>query len=657
MQNIELLKKELSYYNYVSFDVFDTLIFRTVSNYKSIFDIVSILYKENYGEFLKNFPKDRILAEHKARKYKKGKEINIEMIYENLPYNDIIRNRLRDIEEQCEIQNVVPNKVMVDILLWCKKQNKKIIIITDMYLPRFVFEKIMKKINVEYDYMFISGEEGETKRTGKLFPIVLKKLQIHPSELIHIGDDYNNDIQKPQEYGIKSLERIQSPINLPRYIKLNKKDILQDHLYNFILRQSQNQSNITNAFRIGYSILGPLMLEFCRWIHKIKNEENIDSLLFVAREGYFIKQCYELIYSEKTEYIRLNRNLLRLPLLQFENPINSLIEYLPDCREIKWQQIFNALLISNHTEASLYIKSKIKNFDYNKSILKSDLRQHKFDNILSILIKKQKDIINEQASLLNQYIEEKKLTKGKIGLINNSMNGSGQSMIENYLTKNNYSSNIVGIQFVKREKCIQRLGKRCRAWITENNITHLSSYLFQINCLLLEHLLFEPAGTSLYFTKSNSSVEAVCEQPRSEKNNFHFIESVQSIALQFIKDYLNNLNLNLGMQSYHNYLNSIKHPHKEDALVLCNLNDDDINGDKFLSDCSLNLSIKQIIKGRIPEQIQWVEGYLAAKNLPAIYYFTYHLRMMLRCYRDTTKYIISDIKTIFNHLKINYYAQ
>lgn len=180
MQNIELLKKELSYYNYVSFDVFDTLIFRTVSNYKSIFDIVSILYKENYGEFLKNFPKDRILAEHNTRKYKKGKEINIEMIYENLPYNDIIRNRLRDIEEQCEIQNVVPNKVMVDILLWCKKQNKKIIIITDMYLPRFVFEKIMKKINVEYDYMFISGEEGETKRTGKLFPIVLKNYKFIP---------------------------------------------------------------------------------------------------------------------------------------------------------------------------------------------------------------------------------------------------------------------------------------------------------------------------------------------------------------------------------------------------------------------------------------------------------------------------------------------
>lgn len=78
---------------------------------------------------------------------------------------------MRDIEEQCEIQNVVPNKVMVDILLWCKKQNKKIIIITDMYLPRFVFEKIMKKINVEYDYMFISGEEGKLNVLENYFPL------------------------------------------------------------------------------------------------------------------------------------------------------------------------------------------------------------------------------------------------------------------------------------------------------------------------------------------------------------------------------------------------------------------------------------------------------------------------------------------------------
>ena len=142
---MDYFKQQLIPFHYVSFDVFDTLIFRTVTNYKSIFDIVTIKYQEKYGELLKSFPKARILAEHKARKAQKGKEINIEMIYENLPYDHITRNRLRNIEEQCEIQNVIPNTIMIDILLWCKKQNKKIIITTDMYLPRSVFEKIMKK--------------------------------------------------------------------------------------------------------------------------------------------------------------------------------------------------------------------------------------------------------------------------------------------------------------------------------------------------------------------------------------------------------------------------------------------------------------------------------------------------------------------------------
>ena len=86
---------------------------------------------------------------------------------------------------------------------------------------------------------------------------------------------------------------------------------------------------------------------------------------------------------------------------------------------------------------------------------------------------------------------------------------------------------------------------------------YFSSYIFQVNCLLLEHLLFEPSGTSLYFKASESNVDVVCEQPRSERNNFQFIESLQSMALQFIKDYRNNLNLNLKMHSYHIYLNSI----------------------------------------------------------------------------------------------------
>ena len=46
---------------------------------------------------------------------------------------------------------------------------------------------------------------------------------------------------------------------------------------------------------IGYHILGPVLFEFCRWLHEQKQE---DRLLFLSREGEFVKQCYDLMYPQ-----------------------------------------------------------------------------------------------------------------------------------------------------------------------------------------------------------------------------------------------------------------------------------------------------------------------------------------------------------------------
>ena len=53
MKNIELSIKEMiesiKDYQYVSFDVFDTLIFRTVSSPDKIFDLAILEYQDKYG--------------------------------------------------------------------------------------------------------------------------------------------------------------------------------------------------------------------------------------------------------------------------------------------------------------------------------------------------------------------------------------------------------------------------------------------------------------------------------------------------------------------------------------------------------------------------------------------------------------------------------
>ena len=70
----------LTHFDTISFDIFDTLIERSVSKPTNIFEIVGekVLGKEHRREFLEN----RIRAEKKARE--KSCEITLDQIYEEI---------------------------------------------------------------------------------------------------------------------------------------------------------------------------------------------------------------------------------------------------------------------------------------------------------------------------------------------------------------------------------------------------------------------------------------------------------------------------------------------------------------------------------------------------------------------------------------------
>ena len=104
--------------------------------------------------------------------------------------------------------------------------------------------------------------------------------------------------------------------------------------------------------------MGPVMFEFCTWLHRVKQECGIEKLIFVAREGYFIKQCYDLMFNDDTSYIYLNRNLLRLPLLSLDNAIESFLNYLPECNQFSWKEIFTMLHVIDHKDTTQFISAK-----------------------------------------------------------------------------------------------------------------------------------------------------------------------------------------------------------------------------------------------------------------------------------------------------------
>lgn len=629
---------KISSYDFVSFDVFDTLLFRTTNHYTDIFDIVEILYNDKYGEGLRNFKKERILAESKARSAQKQHEVTIDMIYSYLNYSSDRLEKLKELEIECEIKNCVPNQCMIDVLNHCCKKGKKIVITTDMYLPRYYFLAVFKKLGIYFDYLFISGEEGVTKRSGKMFQVVLDKLRIQPSQIIHIGDDLNNDILQPQKYGIKAYERLLPfHVGLP-YCLHYQKDVIKGLFDSFLQLGLNNYGKPDSEYVLGYTVIGPMLWDYCRWLHQLKLERMLDRLLFVAREGFLIKKCYELMYpneKDSIEYVRINKNLLRLPMIDADNVVERFVMSIPQRTYLKWIDIVSYLAFENIDEALVAVKQAFPQLDIDLCISLKSIKEGIYNKELAYLLSLQQEKITEQKNLLLGYLRQNGFIDKKIGLVNNSINGSGQKLIEDFLKQNNLECDILGLQFVKSEKCIQRLGDRCEAWLSYFDLSGYKVSRFISLSLILEHFMFEPQGTARFFSMSeNKEIVPICEKPRTEVRDFEKIARLQEYACQFIREYKANMNQSLAGIGLQRYFNFLFHPTSADAMFVCHLWDDDIEEDKQITDCSHSFKLKYCLLKDLPQNTMWIEGWYSVIGVNYFFRKITKCRMQLRYYRS-----------------------
>ena len=94
-RNIDYLISETKKFEYISFDVFDTLLFRNVGDYKDIFYFIEEKYNQQFSDKISNFRTARIIAEQQARNESQKEDITFDDIYNKLNYSDHIKNTLK----------------------------------------------------------------------------------------------------------------------------------------------------------------------------------------------------------------------------------------------------------------------------------------------------------------------------------------------------------------------------------------------------------------------------------------------------------------------------------------------------------------------------------------------------------------------------------
>ncbi len=307
----------------VSFDIFDTLVLRNISRPIDVFRTMDKEIESKYK--ISNFSKIRVKAEMKARKASNKVDVTIDDIYNEL--NKTIKNKkttsyIKELELFRELEFICENPFMKQIYNYCKKKNKQILYISDMYLKSDFIKKLLNNCGYDVDNnLYVSCENNAFKGDGSLFKFVQEKKNLSFDKWLHIGDNFESDYNQPQKLGMSSYNYK----NVNTYNINNSTSIFESIILG--MKNNAVYSGIDNSYweNFGYNYLVPIYLGYTNWLYNMTY--NSDNLFFLARDGYIIKKIYELFPKQKnkyTDYLYVSRNSLQIPAM-FKNSKDVLL--------------------------------------------------------------------------------------------------------------------------------------------------------------------------------------------------------------------------------------------------------------------------------------------------------------------------------------------
>ncbi len=403
-----------------SFDVFDTLITRTVASPKDIFLITANRADARWGLKIQPilFAEERV----KAEKYFLDQQVHptIDHIYDRLGktlglHNDV-SEAIKKLELEIEFEHFKSIEGNVKLLNDFREKGNTIIYVSDMYLP----EKVIKNILIKHDIyrpdelIFVSSEYNKSKKSGKLFPHILKILNIDKDQLHHFGNNRSSDIKGAQISGIKATY-LESG-NLNRYEKLiagqNDHGYLStdDLLFYSKVASSARLARLSahckdpHIYNVAASVAGPKLYFFTLFVLMKAGDKKI---YFLARDGFILYEIAKRIKSKfnlacELIYLNISREVLLLSRLNRESNVDFIANIKKVYKFRKLKDVFSLLSISVDTVSSDRYLSKfiendlsdIKNDDLHKIFFESDI------------LNQIKSIIDNKRALANRYLAQ-----------------------------------------------------------------------------------------------------------------------------------------------------------------------------------------------------------------------------------------------------------
>lgn len=553
--NMLELKQLIDKNDVISFDIFDTLIFRNIYRPTDIFRILDRIAKKKYN--IDKFFEKRIDGEKKAREKAKNQEATYQEIYAEVEsICDCKVDELMQMELQLELQFATENPYMKDIWKYATKKKKTVVFISDMYLPVEFIKKLLLKCGYEVNHLYVSNEYRKNKGSKQLFEIVENDLKCQKSFWLHIGDNEYSDYKQAKEFGINAFNYR----NVSTYYEGTKDlSIGESILIGIQNNYLYNGKKETFWSEFGAKYVFPIYYGFTRWLYELtKYEEN---LFFLARDGYIIKQIYDLFCEKEenkifTNYIYVSRKVLQIPILAAMPSLDQLIRKLTDRTdldkdEFTLREILGKVGIKDMKKAEKYKEA------FGFLSVDEKVPFHKLYMAQNLIVKLSEEVranFEIKRKLLEKYFEQEKVDCwDKINIMDIGWKGSSQEAIEKILNKE-----VTGYYFGTADTLSRNKFCDMYGWIFDDwNPTDIAGEIYRyIN--MYELLFSAPHGSTVDYKEEEGKVVPVLNDNVTFNN---VVKAFQQSALELCKtaiqynEYMDVIDPLIATEAYRKFLN------------------------------------------------------------------------------------------------------
>ncbi len=278
---------------FACFDLLDTVLFRKVVDPTDVFRLVyhrlaAALPERMDGSCEDAFVSARLVAERRARVGRA--ETTLDAIWDELVWmvgDD--RDLAVSIEMSCERDLLYPNAEIAAVIAKRREQGHRIVYVSDMYLPEHFLRSVLEEHGVMQpgDRLFVSSAHDKTKHEGHLYLHLMEQMGGKSADYCMTGDHRHSDHRKPRSLGLRSrhyrghrLNAFERRLNDALAAPQLSRSILVGSVRNGRADERASENRLVSDF------LGPASLLWALWTIRRAEEDNLDRLYFMARDGY-----------------------------------------------------------------------------------------------------------------------------------------------------------------------------------------------------------------------------------------------------------------------------------------------------------------------------------------------------------------------------------